>query len=189
MGVVAGVDLVDDGGVFGVGDHKVDVGGAHGGTVHDVEENTSGAVGGQGVRSGVVAVPVELSVLVGCELAAEVVVGLGGVLEIVLTVGRCLPDIEDGTGDRLAGLHVPNDTVHEGNTAIGLGVLNNAVAESSEGSIGRPEGTEDNVGSGGDAVLGNDLVGDLIDETSEINWFFALFFFLLHFLNSKKRRH
>jgi hypothetical protein len=169
VGVVAGVDLVDDGGVFGVGDHKVDVGGTHGGTVHEIEEHTGGAVGGQRVGSGVVAVPVELAVLVGSELAAEVVVGLGGVLEIVLAVGRGLPDIEDSTDNGLAGLHVLNGTVHEGNTAIGLGVLDDAVAESAEGRIGRPEGAEDNVGGGGDAVLGNNLVGDLIDKTNNLS--------------------
>lgn len=165
VGVVAGVDLVDDGGVFGVGDHKVDVGGTHGGAVHESEKNTGGAVGGQGVRSGVVAVPVELSVLVGGELAAQVVVGLGWVLEIVLAVGRGLPDIEDGTGDGLAGFHVTDGTVHEGDATIGLGVLDDAVAESAEGSVGGPEGAENNVGGGGDTILSDDLVGDLIDET------------------------
>lgn len=30
VGIVAGVDLVDDGGVVGVGDHEVNVGGTHG---------------------------------------------------------------------------------------------------------------------------------------------------------------
>lgn len=64
MRVVARVDLVDDGGVVGVGNHEVDVGGTHGRTVHEVEEDTGGAVGGQGVRSGVVAVPVEFSLLI-----------------------------------------------------------------------------------------------------------------------------
>jgi hypothetical protein len=82
-----------------------------------------------------------------------------------LAVGRGLPDVEDGTGDRLASLHVLNGTVHEGNTAIGVGILNDAVAESAEWRIGGPEGTEDNVGGGGDAVLGDNLVGDLIDKT------------------------
>lgn len=62
MWVVAGVDLVDDGGVVGVCDHKVNVSRTHGGAVHDIKQNTGGTVGGQGVRSRVVAVPVELSV-------------------------------------------------------------------------------------------------------------------------------
>ena len=171
VGVVAGVDLVDDSGVFGMGDHQVDVGGTHGGAVHEAEEDTGGAVGGQRVGSGVVAVPVELSVLVGGELAAQVVFALGGVLEIVLAVGGSLPDVEDGTGDRLAGLHIFNGTVHESDTTIGLGVLDNAVAESAEGGVGGPEGSEDNVGGGGDTVLGDDLVGDLIDKASKISQF------------------
>lgn len=167
--VVAGVDLVDDGGVLGVGDHKVDVSGTHGRAVHEVKEDTSGAVGRQGVGSGVVAVPVELSLLVGSELATEVVIGLLGVLEIVLAVGRGLPDVEDGANDGLAGLHVFDDTVHEGDAAVGVGVLDDAVAKSAEGSIGRPEGAENDVGSGGDAILSNDLVGDLINETGKKN--------------------
>lgn len=167
--VIAGIDLVDDGRVFGVSDHKVDVGGTHGRAIHDVEQDTSGAVGRQGVGSGVVAVPVEFSLLVRSELAAEVVIGLGGVLEIVLAVGRCLPDVEDRTDDGLSALHVLDRTVHESDTAIGLGILDNAVAESAEGGVGGPEGAENDVGSGGDTVLGDDLVGDLIDETNEIS--------------------
>lgn len=87
MGVIAGVDLVDDGRVVGVSDHEVDVGGTHGRAVHEIEEDTGGAVGGQGIRSWVVTVPPELALLVGRELAAQVVLGLLGVLEIVLSVG------------------------------------------------------------------------------------------------------
>lgn len=169
VGVVAGVDLVDDGRVFRVGDHEVDVSGTHGRAVHELEKDTGGTVGWQRVGSGVVAVPVEFSLLVRAELAAEVVVGLGGVLEIVLAVGRGLPDIQDGTDDRLAGLHILDHTVHESNTAMGVRVLDNAVAESAEGSVGRPEGAENDVGGGGNTILGDDLVGDLIDKTNEIS--------------------
>lgn len=143
--VVAGVDLVDHGRVFGVGDHEVDVSGTHGRAVHEVEKDTGGAIGRQRVRSGVVAVPVEFSLLVRAELAAEVIVGLGGVLEIVLAVGRGLPDVQDGADDGLAALHILDHTVHESNTAIGLRVLDDAVAESAEGSVGRPEGAENDV--------------------------------------------
>ena len=166
--VVAGVELVDDGGVIGVGDHQVDVGGTHGGAVHEVEENTGGAVGGQRVWGGVVAVPEELSLLVRGELSAEVVLALGGVLEIVLAVGRGLPDVENGALDGLAGFHVLDNTVHVGDTAVGIRVLDDAVAESAEGSIGRPEGTENDVGGGGETILSNDLVGDLVNETNKI---------------------
>jgi hypothetical protein len=94
-----------------------------------------------------------------------------------LAVGRGLPDIEDGTGDRLAGLHVPNGTVHEGDTAIRVRVLDDAVAESTERGIGRPEGTENNVGGGGDAIFGDNFVGNLIDETSKSVSDCFLFFF------------
>lgn len=87
MGVVAGVDLVDDGGVVGVSDHEVDVGRTHGRTVHQVQQHTGGPVGGQRVGRGMVAVPPELALLVGAELPAQVVLGLIGVLEVVLAVG------------------------------------------------------------------------------------------------------
>jgi hypothetical protein len=163
--VVAGVDLVDDGGVVGVGDHEMDVSRAHGGAVHDVEQDTGRAVGGEGVGSRVVAVPPELALLVGSELSAEVVLSLCGVLEVVLTVGRGLPDIEDGASNGLAGLHVCEDTVHKGGLSVRLGVLDDAVTEGAEGSAGRPEGAENDVGGRGQALLGDDLVGDLVDET------------------------
>lgn len=166
MRVIAGVDLVDDGGVVGVGDHEMDVSGTHGGAVHEVEEHTGRAVGGERVRGGVVAVPPELALLVGAELAAQVVLGLVGVLEVVLAVGGGLPDVEDGTLDGLASLHVPEDTVHEGDLAVRVGVLDDAVTELAEGSVGRPEGAEDDVGGGGDTVFGDDLVGDLIDKAN-----------------------
>lgn len=162
--VVGGVDLVDDGGVVGVGDHQVNVGRTHGRAVHEVEENTGGTVGGERVRSGVVAVPPELALLVGAELAAKVVLGLVGVLEVVLAVGGGLPDVKNGTDDGSTSLHVLQNTVHEGDLSVGVGVLNDAVAELTEGSVGRPEGTENDVGGGGDTLLSDDLVGDLIDK-------------------------
>jgi hypothetical protein len=56
--------------------------------------------------------------------------------------------------------------VHVGDTAVGIRVLDDAVAESAEGSIGRPEGTENDVGGGGETVLSDDLVGDLVNETN-----------------------
>jgi hypothetical protein len=56
--------------------------------------------------------------------------------------------------------------VHVGGLALGVRVLDDAVAESTEGSVGRPEGTEDNVGGRGKALFGDDLVGDLIDEAN-----------------------
>lgn len=82
-----------------------------------------------------------------------------------MAVGRGLPDVEDSADDRLAGLHIGNGTVHKSDTAIRLGILDDAVAESAEGGVGRPEGAENDVGCRGETVLGDDLVGDLIDET------------------------
>ena len=162
--VVVGVELVDDSGVLGVGDHQVNVGRAPGRAVHESEENTSGAVGGKRVGSRVVAVPVELAILVGLELATEVVLGLVRVLEVVLAVGRSLPDVENSALNGLAGVHVLDNTVHECNSATLVGILNDAVTELTERSVGRPEGTENDVGSGRHALLGDNAVGDLVDE-------------------------
>jgi len=148
MRVVARVDLVDNGGIVGVGDHEVNMGRAHGGAVHEVEQHTGGTVGGQGVGSRVVAIPAELSLLIRLELSAEVVLGLGGILEIVLSIGGGLPDIEDGAYDGGASLHVGEHAVHVGDLAIGIGVLDNAVAEGAERSVGRPKGAENDVGGG-----------------------------------------
>jgi hypothetical protein len=66
-----------------------------------------------------------------------------------LAVGRGLPDVENCALDGLAGFHVLDNTVHVGDTAVGIRVLDDAVAESAEGSIGRPEGTENDVGGWG----------------------------------------
>lgn len=163
-GVGAGVELVDNGGVVGVGDHQVDVSGTHGGTVHEIEKDTGGTVGGQRVGSGVVAVPVVLALLVGAELATQVVLGLLRVLEIVQSVGGGLPDVKNGVLDGRASLHVLDDTVHVGDLTGGEGVLDDAVTQSAEGSVGRPEGTQNNVGGGGETLLSDNLVGDLINK-------------------------
>lgn len=165
MRVVAGVDLVDDGGVVGVGDHEVNVGGPHGRAIHEIEKHSGRTVGGQRVRGRAVAVPVELALLVRSELAAEVVLALVGVLEVVLAVGGGLPDVEDCADDGLSSLHVGQDTVHEGDLTVGVGVLDDAVAEIAEGSVGRPEGPENDVGGGSQTLVSDDFVGDLINKS------------------------
>jgi hypothetical protein len=166
VGVIARVDLVDDSGIVGVCDHEMNVGRAHWRAVHQVEEHTGRAIGRQGVRSRVIAVPVKLSLGIRLELAPKIVLGLCWVLKIVLSVGRGLPDIEDGSFDGGSGFQVLEDAVHVGGLALGVRVLDDAVAESTEGSVGRPEGTEDNVGGRGKTLFGDDLVGDLIDEAN-----------------------
>lgn len=165
MGIVAGVDLVDDGGVVRVGDLQVDVRGPHGRAVHKVEQHPCGPVGGQRVRRWVVAVPPEIAVLVRKELAAEVVVALVGVLEVVLAVGGGLPDVKEGADNGLASLQVTQLAVHEGDLAVRVGVLDDGIPEFAEGGVGGPERTQDDVGSGRVAVIQHDLVGDLVDQS------------------------
>lgn len=112
------------------------------------------------------AVEVVLALLVGTELATEVVGGLVlGILEVVLAVGARLPDVEDGAGDGLAGDDVADHTVHLGDAAVGgNAVLEDLAPELAERSIGRPEGAENGGGCGVQLALGDDLMGDLIDE-------------------------
>lgn len=148
MRVVIGVNLVDDSGIIRMGDHEMDMSRTHRGAVHKSEKDTGRAVGREGVWSRVVAVPEELSILVCPELATEVVLCLFRVLEIVLTVGRGLPDVTNGANNWLSSLHVFDDSMHVGNSAMRVAILNNAVAKLTEWSVGRPEGAENDVGGG-----------------------------------------
>lgn len=119
--VVLGVDLRDDGLVLVVGDHEVDVGGAHGVAVDSLQELPGRTVLGEGVGGGTEAVEAVLAVLVRLELAAEVVVGLvARVLEVVLAVAAGLPEVEGHVGDGFLGLHVADDAVHVGDDAVVL---------------------------------------------------------------------
>ena len=123
-----------------------------------------------------VAVPGELSIGVRHEFAAKVVLGLLRILEIVFAVGGGLPDIEHGALDGLASFHVLDDSVHVGDSALGIGVLDDAVAQRAEGSVGRPEGAENDIGCGRDAFISDDFICDFIDKTGTISILFLSFF-------------
>lgn len=141
----------------------MDVRRPHGVPIHDLKEIVAGAVGGQAVGRGVVAVEPVLALGVGAELATEVVGRLVvRVLEVVLAVGGRLPDVEDGVGNGLASQEVGDGAVHQADLALRVGVLDDGVAVLTEGGVGRPEGPEDGGGGGIDVALGDDLVGDLI---------------------------
>jgi len=143
----------------------MDVGRAHGVAVQQVEQLVARAVGGQAVGRRVVAVEVILAVLVGAELAAEVVVALIlRVLEVVLAVGRGLPDVKDGARDALARRQVRDGAVHLGDAAARARVLDDGATQVAEGRVGRPERPQDGRRGGVDIALGNDLVGDLVNE-------------------------
>ena len=168
-GVVAGVELGGAALVVGVGDHDVDVGGTHGVAVHELEEGPRGTVGGERVGGGVKAVEPVLALLVGLELAAQVVGRLVlGVLEVVLAVGGSLPDVEDGVGDGLASGDITDDTVHLGDAAVGRdAILDDGAAVLAEGGVGGPEGSENGGRGGLETLLDDDLVGDLINKAEE----------------------
>jgi len=110
---------------FVVGDrsrtyHEVDVGGTHGVSVDGLEEFPGGTVLGEGVGGGSEAVESVLALVVGLELAAEVVVCEGRVLEIVLAVAAGLPHVESDVGDGLMGDEIADDAVHVSDLAFVL---------------------------------------------------------------------
>lgn len=109
------------------------------------------------------AVEVVPAVLIGPELAAEVVVCLVlRVLEVVLAIRRRLPDVDDGVLDRLLGLEVGDDAVHERGLA-GVRTVDDALAVLPEGGVGAPEGAEDGGGCRNLVRLGHVRVRDLVD--------------------------
>lgn len=134
-------------------------------TTHDLEQIGGGTRGINGVLGGLQAVEVEISVLVGAELAAQVVAGLVlGVEDVVFAVSRGLPHVEDGVGDALARLGVDDAAVEVSQLAVGGHVLDDGAAELAEGGLGGPERAEDGGGGGGEVLVGGDLVVDLVNE-------------------------
>lgn len=160
------VELSSDANELVVGDHAVDVARAPGVAAHDLEQIGRGTRSVNGVLGRVQAVEPELAIGVGAELAAEVVALLVlGVKDVVLAVGTGLPHVEHGVGNTLAGLSVPDDTVEVGELAILGHVQDDAVAVLPEGSLGRPERSQNGRRCGRQVVLSDNLVVDLIDET------------------------
>lgn len=167
--VVARVDLCDDGLVVVVGDFQVYVGGAHGVSVQFPEQLARGAVGREGVRSGSQAVEAVLAVLVGFELAAQVVVGLvGWVLEVVLAVAARLPEIEGYVRYGFLCREVAYYTVHICHVPF-VGILDHAVAELAPGGVGGPEGPENGGGCGDVVGFACDMVGDFCNEAGKVD--------------------
>lgn len=164
MRVVIGVDLVDNSGVIRVCDHQMNMGRTHGGAVHEIEKNTGRPVGGQRVRSRMIAVPPEFALCVRNEFSAQVIFGLLWILKVVFPVGGGLPDIQHGSLDGFACLHIRDHAVHISDFTVGIGILNSTISELAEGSAGRPERTQDDVGRGRDTLFGNNFVGDFIDQ-------------------------
>jgi len=53
--------------------------------------------------------------------------------------------------------------MHVRDLAIGVRILNDAIAEITEGSIGRPEWAQDDVGGGGKTLFRDDFVCNLVN--------------------------
>lgn len=85
-----------------------------------------------------------IAIRIRSELSSQVIRGLVlGVLEIVFSVRRRLPDVDDCVGDSLAGQEIGHLAVHECGVSAGRGVLDDRAANLAERRVGRPEGSED----------------------------------------------
>ena len=102
-----------------MGDHHVNVRWSLRVATHHSEDfgGRTGCV--DGVLCRLEAVEVEVSVLVGAEFAAEVVLGLVlGVVGVVFAVCAGLPHVEDGVGDADAGIDVLDGAVEVGELPV-----------------------------------------------------------------------
>jgi len=108
------------------------------------------------------------ALLIGTKLAPQIIGGLIiRVLEVVLAIGRGLPDVDDSVGNTLLGDEVGHGAVHERHLSVGRRVLDDRATGRAEGCMGRPEGPEDGGGGGDLAGFVHVLVSDLINERFE----------------------
>lgn len=129
------------------------------------QELISGTLNGKRVSRRPEAVEVVVPVLVGAELAAEVVGLLVlGVLEVVFSVRGRLPDIHDGVGDGFACVEVSDAAVHQAGATV-VRAAGDGVAVLTEGGVRAPEGAQDCGGCGASAAVCCHEVGDFGDQT------------------------
>lgn len=143
-------------------------------TVEESEELVRWTVGWERVGGWAKADKAVLAILVGPELSTEVVVLLVGlVLEVVLAVGGCLPEVDDSVADWLLGDHVLDNTVHVGDGTAWSWAHDDGVTKVPEWGIWRPEWTE-NGGRGWRVTSLRDLVVcDLSDEAAIVRFVHA----------------
>lgn len=147
--------------------HHVDVRGTHWVTVKKLEELVCWTVLWERVGGWAETDESVLSLVVGLELSSQVVVALVvWVLEIVLSVGGCLPDVDAHIWKRLFGGHVGDDSVHECDKTAWRGVLDDRGVKFSPWCVGAPEWTENGCRCWGIASVGGDVVCDFSHETN-----------------------
>lgn len=133
--------------------------------VHQPQQLSRRPGGINRILGGLQAVEPELALLVGLELAAQVVAALVLRVEgVVLAVGARLPHVEDGVGDAKPGVDVLDDAVEEGDLAVLGQVLHDRGAVVAEGCLGRPEGAQDGGRRRLEALVGDDFVVDFVDK-------------------------
>ena len=163
-GVVAGKELGGNRFVTIGRNHEMNMGRTHWMAVQNVQQLEARAIGRERVCGWLEAVEAVAAILLGAELAAQVVLDLVlGILEVVLAVGRGFPHVDDGIGDALARLQVSDFAVHPAYLALVWGIDDGA-AVFAEGSVGRPERAEDGGGGWHFAGLGGVFVGNFVDE-------------------------
>ena len=149
-------------------DHHMYVGRAVGVPAHHLEKISRGAGGVDSVFGWLQAIEPEFTVIVGAKLAPKVVAGLVlGVEGIVLAVGAGLPHVEDSAWDATASLGVLDDTVEKCELPVFWHVLDHAAAKVPEGCFRGPERSENNGRCGSDAIVGDNCVVDLVNETGQ----------------------
>lgn len=126
----------------------MNMGRAHWVAIKQIDEFVRRTISRQRVSCRVKAVESVVAVLIGPELAAQVVGNLVlGVLEVVLAIGASLPNVEDGVRNGLLGNGVGDVAMHQRRSAL-VGRDSDRVAGLTEGSVRRPEGAENSRGGG-----------------------------------------
>ena len=123
--------------------HQVNMRRPHRRPIHQLQQLPRRPIPRQRIRRGPQAIKPIVAIGIRAELAPQVVGDLVlRVLEIVLAVGRRLPDIDDGVGDGFLGLGIGHGAVHERHLAL-MRAEDDRIAVLAEGSIGVPEWTQD----------------------------------------------
>lgn len=163
--IIVGVDLVHHLLVSVRRNHHVDVRRSPWMTVQQLQKLPRRPIPRQRIRRRLQAVVVIVALRIRLELSAQVVGALVvGVLEVVLSIRRRLPDVDRGIDNGLLGIEVDDFAVHERDLAVVL-VLHDLVAQLAPGGVGGPEWAEDGAGGGNFAGFRDVFVGDFVDET------------------------
>lgn len=164
MWILTRIKLSNNGVVVGMRNHDVHVSRAPGRSVHSRKKNPGRTFSRKRISSGLKAVEVVFSLLVGLELATEIVVCLFLILKVILSVGAGLPDIEDGVSDGLFSIRVHDTAVHKSNFSL-VGAHDDGTTVLTERGFGAPERSQNGGRSWLDLALKESHVGHFVKES------------------------